>query len=61
MCLFWAVATLTPVATSLAADAGLVAPQKRSNFTLVVICFAQDINLVPFGLGEVCVGHFGQL
>jgi len=26
-----------------------------------VICFAQDFNLVPFGLGEVCVGHFGQL
>jgi hypothetical protein len=58
MRLFWAVATLALVAVQLAADAGLVTPQKHSNCTLGVLCFVQDFNLVPFGLGEMCVGHF---
>ena len=61
MRLFCAVTTLTPISAQLAADAGFVATQKHGNCTLGVLCFVQDFNLVPLGLGEMCVGHFGQL
>jgi hypothetical protein len=55
------VAALTMVTIKLSADGGTGAVHQLSYRVLLMSGLLEYGNLVPFGLGEMCVVHSGQL
>jgi hypothetical protein len=55
------IAALTVVTTKLSADGGRGSVHQLTYRVLLMSCFLEYGNLVPFGLGEMLVVHSGQL
>jgi hypothetical protein len=59
--LLWPIAARSTVAFHLPAKGRFVAIHYLGKIAFVMSGFAEDGNLLPFVLGEVCVIHSGQL
>ncbi len=55
------VAAQTFVSSHFPADGRFVSVHQLRDRTLTMIGFDKNRNLVAFVLGEMCIGHFGQL
>jgi hypothetical protein len=61
MRLLGSVAAKTPVAAQFATEGRFVTIHQLSDGILTMASFGKNGNLVAFVLGEICVGHSGQL
>jgi len=51
------IAATTGSTRQLATNGRFMAPQNPGNLNLRLSCFHQCLNLITFGLAEVCIGH----
>jgi hypothetical protein len=49
--------TLGNVSAQLSTNGRFMAPQNPGNLNLRLSCFHKRLNLITFGLAEVCIGH----